>query len=152
LWKQAVQTELFTLVEELRALGTRRADWSRQDAARHRTLFAEVSRRSARVPRPMAVSFSGRGESAVGVALDFGMNGLYLSSDFVFEIGEEVTFERAMIGSESLPLFTSARAVWRPDPPRAGGGLEFSPRSLKERSQIERIFYRLLHLHLGLNP
>jgi hypothetical protein len=160
-----MKTTFRHLIPEYRELDRRwrRSGLSLGEAARYRALFDQLAsllaglgprddrRQFLRVPRPVAVAFTFRGEPAVGVALDFGSGGLCLSTDAGLTVGDVVLIDRVTFARDAYEIDVSAEVAWLAAPGRpAGVGLAFRADSQGARERVDKVFYRVLDAYLRL--
>jgi hypothetical protein len=153
----------FKRLDELR----RQRGLSMSEAGRYNTLFAQLSdvlsanerhrkvdtRQFLRVRAPMDLVIRIPSGELLAACNDFGGGGCAIGSPALFQLGDDVYIDGALLAGTRLPLNGRAVVVWARLPSTATGahgyGLKFVFESPRMRDDVDRIVYRVLDLFLN---
>jgi hypothetical protein len=137
------------------------------EAGRYNSLFSQLSdalsanerhrkvdmRQFLRVRSPMELVLRTSGGELRAVCNDFGGGGCAIESPKVFNLGDDVYLDGALLDGTLHPLHGRASVVWARLPSTSlghhGYGLKFVIESAGIRDQIDRVVYRVLDLFLN---
>jgi PilZ domain len=159
---------LSQIAEEFKLLDDRRRTQglSLSDAERYHVLFARLDdalvsnerhrrvdeRQFLRVRFDMELHVKSSAGDLLVSCQDFGGGGCSIACDAVFQLGQELSLNGAVIEGKRYPLRGRAVVAWARLPSletRQGFGLRFAIDSRDMRDQIDRLLYRVLDRFLA---
>jgi len=160
---------LSELADEFKRLDQtrRQRGLSMSEAGRYNALFSQLSdalsanerhrkvdmRQFLRVRSPMELVLRTGGGELRAVCNDFGGGGCAIESPNLFNLGDDVYLDGALLDGNRHALHGRAVVVWARLPTTTlglhGYGLKFIIESPQRRDQIDRLMYRVLDLFLN---